>query len=1000
MHIDLSHRRYSYAALLLSATILGGTPALAQDVAGQVANPPTPTVATPANPDQSTAVDPQSQPEPDATVGDIVVTGFRQSYADAIRTKRDDIAITDGISSDGLGRFPDLNVGEALQRVPGVQINREAEGRNATINLRGLPGEYARLTINGVAFAEPVLAEAAPLGAFNADIFSAIVIDKSPLADAQSGGLSGNVDLQIAPALSRKEGGFAKVALEYNQLGDKFAPAATLGYNKIFSDTFAVFGVVTYKRENFRRDTLQFNNYSLFSAAQAQANAALLGAYYPRSAACPSCTGTTSTAGVLYNSQLRQYSRLNPGDLYTGAAGAEWKPNDQTRLGVTGFYTDRRLPETRQYLSIVGNNDVSNLRALTAPIALSDGRFVATDIEFSNAADPRASTRQLGIVQRAWGVNGKADYENDGWRVSAIATASKARNESAELSLDFDRLQTTAGGGGSGVLRTGAGNLDDFFYQLSPDPLNTSSVPAWYWGGVADPTQFYNSPTAAGRTNRLQLTGTESYVTTEVLAFQADVERTFTDSVLSGLQAGVRVEHNDFRSEGYRLSAFGIQTQNIDGSFIAQAPTANDFFGNKLGTYSLNWQASPFQYAIDKLKPVTVFPGGALSPQGFNIRYSDNNYSLYNFDNKTDLVIGYAQAKYDFDIGGVRIRGNGGLRYEHAKNSIDALNRVSLTGTIGSPNDFRPVNYSQTYNKLLPSFIVVANLTDKLLLRGAAYRTYVRPQPRQFTPVTVVGNPVNGVYSLTLGNPDLKPYDATSFDVSAEWYNRPNGIISLAGFQKRITGLIATINDPRQLCPADASALGLGTLRVNGDRCESSLIYTGGAVPTPFLVSASGFVNQDSPITVRGLEFNLQQSLDFLPGLLRHLGGGFNYAYTQVSGRTGSGAQATLPGVSKHNANVIGYYETDKYGVRMVYNFRSKYDLASAGTFTGAARQVKSRGQLDLSASYNLSEMFSLSFDAYNLTNAIRVEYENDPRLIRRADYDGRTFTISARATF
>jgi outer membrane receptor protein involved in Fe transport len=55
---------------------------------------------------------------------------------------------------------------------------------------------------------------------------------------------------------------------------------------------------------------------------------------------------------------------------------------------------------------------------------------------------------------------------------------------------------------------------------------------------------------------------------------------------------------------------------------------------------------------------------------------------------------------------------------------------------------------------------------------------------------------------------------------------------------------------------------------------------------------------------------------------------------------------------------------------------------------------------MDLSASYNVNEQFSLSFDAYNLTNAIRIEYENDPRLIRRADYDGRTFTLTARATF
>ena len=88
---------------------------------------------------------------------EIVVTGFRQSYIDALNTKRSSAQITDSISSDGLGRFPDLNVGEAVQRIPGIQINREADARNATISLRGLPGTFARTTLNGVGFANPVL---------------------------------------------------------------------------------------------------------------------------------------------------------------------------------------------------------------------------------------------------------------------------------------------------------------------------------------------------------------------------------------------------------------------------------------------------------------------------------------------------------------------------------------------------------------------------------------------------------------------------------------------------------------------------------------------------------------------------------------------------------------------------------------------------------------------------------------------------------------------------
>jgi TonB-dependent receptor len=146
----------------------------------------------------TTAPDGQAKAE-ESTVETVVVTGFRAAYANAIATKRDTLQISDGISSDGLGRFPDLNVGEAIQRVPGIQINREADSRNATISLRGLPGTFARTTLNGGAFADPILNGSTPLGAFNSDIFTSINVIKSPMATDLAGGLSGNIDLRIAP---------------------------------------------------------------------------------------------------------------------------------------------------------------------------------------------------------------------------------------------------------------------------------------------------------------------------------------------------------------------------------------------------------------------------------------------------------------------------------------------------------------------------------------------------------------------------------------------------------------------------------------------------------------------------------------------------------------------------------------------------------------------------------------------------------------------------------
>jgi TonB-dependent receptor len=207
-----------------------------------------------------------AQPEvakKDAPVeGEIVVNGYRKAYEDALKMKRDAIQVTESISADSLGRFPDLNVGEAIQRLVGVQINREADARNATVSLRGLPGAFARTTLNGVGFADPVLSGSTPFGVFNSDIFSAITVIKSPDASDVAGGLSGNFDLRIAPALERKQGGWIKSTYEYNDLGGLGSPAVAGGYNAHVTDNFAVFGVASYHQEKFRRDSLSVNSWS------------------------------------------------------------------------------------------------------------------------------------------------------------------------------------------------------------------------------------------------------------------------------------------------------------------------------------------------------------------------------------------------------------------------------------------------------------------------------------------------------------------------------------------------------------------------------------------------------------------------------------------------------------------------------------------------------------------------------------------------------------------
>jgi TonB-dependent receptor len=993
---------------------------------------------------------PVAEPEPQQS-DEIVVTGFRRAYADALNIKRESDQITDSISSDGLGRFPDLNVGEAVQRIPGVQINREADSRNATISLRGLPGSFARTTLNGGGFADPILGSATntsstPLGAFNSDIFTAITVIKSPSAANIAGGLSGNVDLRIAPALGRKQGGWAKASYEYNELGKLGSPALSAGYNAHITDDFAVFGVIAYKDEKFRRDSISVNTWAnRLGAIQVgnQQAAATNPTYQALISQYPD--------GVYYPSQVRQFVRFNEGHLLTGAAGYEWQASDTVKFGATGFYTERNLDQGTNHLLYIdttaGNNTNTGLAATSAVAHFTS---LGTPYVVQTSRGPRAyinqfsaenlqtydSIRSEPAKQKTWAITPTIEIADDQWKVTGQVTISRAQVLANQIEFDviqnpYRNLGSAGLNGITASIFTGGTSLADAEFLLNT--RNPTHIPT---GGYPLPSAA-NQATQAGaqmpgapantQGDRFGVTGTNGRSWNALDAVQLDFERAFEGSFLSAVQGGLRYERNEYSSSGSRNTSLGSQTANVTPAMSSAIPYAGDFFGGTAPGYTQNWRTLDINQVLSAVTPVNTAPrttanpnglpgqfvfgqqyGVFLTPYGLVNNYWDPNYWNNNFTNAKEVMSGYAMARFDGDLFGIRVRGNVGLRYESTTQRIDALdcqNCASALSLAAAP----PVNhrmvprvYKDDYDYWLPSAMFAADLTRNLVLRGAYYQTYVRPQPRDNVPATslltpdpaLVGTPI---YTVVIGATNLQPYTSDSFDLSLEWYNRPGGAFAIAVYQKNVQGYIGPITDRSILCPAggiyNGIDFGLGGLRDDGVNCNIVGSATGARV------QASGITNQ-LPMRVRGVEVSVQQNLDFLPGFLKHLGGAANYTYTRIDGKDTQGNPITLPSVAKHNINLIGYYETKLFGLRAVFNHRGKYDLAAGNSFVGDARTVKARSQLDASASVNLTERFSLSVDAFNLTNATRSEYENDPMLPRRIDYDGRTYSATLRASF
>jgi TonB-dependent receptor len=778
--------------------------------------------------------------------------------------------------------------------------------------------------------------------------------------------LTGNIDLQIAHALDRKDNGLSvSVGSGYEETTSKLTPDAFAGFSKHFlDDKVGVFATGGWSDQDFRRDSISFNAYSPLSKTTTPNYSALYG-----------------TKTVYFPSDDRQFSEHSVGHRTSIAAGAEFKPDDHWDTNLIDLFTDRNYGDSSTTLQEV---DLRNSKTVITPtgsaFGLPDGNTYVNSLTFTNPqVNSSYRTEPYDISSNT--VIGSVGYTNKRYRSLTTLTYSDSQDNASQAQLDWRKLPLASPGNGiSGSLFSGGSDIGNYALTLSPSPAATFTP---------GPFTIVNANEAANPSgDHLVVAGTDELSKNTIASAQQDFEIFFNNPVVESFQFGVRYEDNKFTSGETRSTIYGIQSQNVtNGSFIVPAYIPG-FFGGGASGYNTNWQTINYPALASMLQPVTVGPGQTLTGEGWVNNVKDGGVGALNFVIRNRIYSGYGMAKLDTTVAGIPVRGAAGARYEYTRQSTDS-------SQYDASSNLELTHGTSSYGEVLPSLLLDANLTEKLLLRFAYYKSFVRAQPRQISPATVVSGS-GTLYNVTLGSPDLQPFTANSLDLSLEYYNRPGGLMSLAFFTKKIKGVIAPETNLGRLCPANGGGFGLGTLSLIGGTCYTTATING----APVQVSVQGSVNSDSPLTVEGVEASLQQNFDFLPGFLRNLGGILNYSYTNLSGTDSQGHPLTLPGVSRHTANAILYYEGNVLGVRLAYNYRSWYNLEQGSTFLGAADQVKARGQLDASANLNLTDNVTLIADMFNLTNALRVEYQNSPWMPRRVDYDGRTYQLAVRVSF
>lgn len=912
---------------------------------------------------------------------------YRKNLQDALALKRDADSIIDGISAESMGSFPDLNLGESLQRITGVQINRSNSNpntspRDASINLRGLPDDFSRTLINGLPFADPVDDGGTSFGVFQSDLFSGLEVIKSPTANMPDGGLSGIINLKTAQPLDRQDDSMV-VSLKgiYEQLTESTSPALSFSANKHFlDDKLGISLSLVTSKENYRRDTSLVTRYSEL----------------------PDGNGGTVTMAdggkVFYPGQMRQIVSSYDGDNLGISTALQYKINDETETNLSILFANREIERPFDIWVVSDQGGITEVEALSEPIfagnnASGKPEYVVTNVQLTNI-DTTQGPRPGSMEDHMLNVNWDWKWSKDAWKINGAIAHSEGKNITRTIQYDYRY------GGENGLLAnlsSGGSNWQNFGINVTNSQNSAFTDISALENTIGDysinPPHLLEAAASIGGYNRLVIADTDSQIDTDMDVLNLQIVKFVDAGALSSIEFGAQYSAGTEESRRQRHTVLGIQnlsTNVINNELITDVHFLNgaEFMGGGLATLN-NWTSLNGALIEERLQPVEVPEGYELGTAGWVVNPYDGAVRNGNYTADTDVLSVFTKLNFDGEVAGFPYRANLGVRYVDTQ--IDLLSIRDNQGSI------EQITTQNNYDNILPSGNITVNLSDDLILRAAYSETIVRPLNRDNSPAQTVSvstdstdpNPIKA----SLGNNNLQPYNANSYDISLEWYNRPGGAFTVALFQKDIEGFISSV----KLCPADGAGLPYGEL-------TGSAVTDSSGVFDCFTSTGEGIIvtqqrNSSDTIKVTGAEFSIQQNLDFLPGFWSGFGGLFNYTLINISGKI-NGNDAALTGVSEKNYNAVAFYETDGFSVRVAYNWRDQYKLAEGGTFSGAARSVDARGQFDASTSYNINENLLVSFEAFNLTQEPLTEFEGNRNRPRRTDYDGRTFIVGMRYTF
>ena len=883
-------------------------------------------------------------------LGTVVVSSVVGGQQRALNQQKTADNIMQVLSADQMGRFPDLNVGEALQRLSGVTITR-SRGEGAEVSLRGTPANFVNINVNG----EQMMGATddgkrnAALNVIPADILSSMEVQKTLLPSNDGDAIAGIINMRTGIARMLKSQTVIDIGSGYNVLRQKALLNTKLGYSKRFAasekNRDGRFGVAA--------NASYYNTYNGYDRLEAQS-------WQPRDIVNSAGTPIDGKKGVYLPTDFRYRYQQGRLTRYGGTLALDYAPTVKTRFTLSSMYNKREEEDTRYR---------NRYRYRGAFYDRGEGK-IGTD---------RIQNIVQTTYQHIWTTNYNLNLEGEStigsWQIDGGAFYSKSRKDAINGQYGFQNPDWRANNGNIAGTDNGSGapiKIPSKTVVAEMPSYTDKFLRSYYlyaplFGGPPDDPSRFNFYTVDNNdhiTNGTNITArfnaTKNYF----------ISKKYASSLSFGLKG--KFMHNEHhRPASATVSSIATITDKNSPDYgdtrlprFLQANNVSDHFLDNHLNFGPAANVNAIQ-AFIKSRPDRFV---------LNQYQTSLNADQAFYDAHENVTAGYVMNKIQFTklmmLFGVRVE-NTHVEYKankifsYDKDANPDVNGGQKPGTTAPVyNAYRktPGDSSRNYLMVLPNLQFKYDLSRNTILRAAWTTGYSRPNFPSIMPTLSVNTDLS---KIEKGNPNLQPAYANNLDLLFERYMKNVGLLSGGIFYKHINRFQylseGPITDP------------------------SNPYYSDGATEQFVLREPRNGKAAD----VIGVELTYNSTLTFLPGFLKNLVFTSNYTYTHSNAISDQKrGKLRLPGQADNTANVALGYVTRKVTLQGSANYNGKF-ITALGSNKEEDLWVGARWQLDANASYKITDRWMVYAEAVNLLNSQSFTYMGNATRVYELEYDG-----------